>query len=76
MRLKFSRTRKLFQFIAKGKVKKTVPAPVAVDPMPSVGRFRMRCNLCSRVFRSTGRQMRFCKSCRNENEAYRFAEWM
>jgi len=46
------------------------------DPMKHIGRFRMRCNLCNRVFRTTSPYYRFCKPCRNEDEVFRFAEWL
>jgi hypothetical protein len=46
------------------------------DPTRQIGRFRLSCNLCSRVFRSTSRHLRFCRTCRIEDEAFRFAEWL
>lgn len=48
----------------------------STDPIRRVDRYRQRCNLCNRIFRSNSRYLRFCKSCRNEDEVFRFADWL
>lgn len=40
------------------------------------GVHRRRCNLCHGFFRAASRFLRFCKSCRSEEELYRFSEWL
>jgi hypothetical protein len=47
-----------------------------VDPLRSIGRFRLRCNLCGKAFRANSRFLRFCRGCKAEDEVFRFSEWM
>jgi hypothetical protein len=35
-----------------------------------------RCNICDRVFRASTSFHRFCKSCRSQDELFKFAEWL
>ena len=37
---------------------------------------RFRCNLCYKVFRPTTAFHRFCKFCRQDDELFRFYEWL
>lgn len=41
-----------------------------------MGRIRIRCNLCGKPFRCNSRHMRFCRTCRTEDEIFLFSEWM
>ena len=36
---------------------------------------QFQCNLCGRTCRTLSRYRRFCRSCREENEAYRYNDW-
>lgn len=38
--------------------------------------YRIRCNLCQAVFRTSFPQIRFCHVCRTQDETYRFSEWL
>lgn len=69
MKFKLSKTRQVFGFFKRGKKSKKDQ-----EVMKRIGRFRMRCNLCTRVFRANSRFLRFCRSCRVEDEIFRFAE--
>ncbi len=37
---------------------------------------KRRCNLCAKVFRDTSGFRRFCNSCREESEVFRFGDWL
>lgn len=37
---------------------------------------RIRCNICSSVFRAATPFQRFCRSCKDGDELFKFSEWM
>ncbi|MGZ3688848.1 MAG: hypothetical protein ACXWPM_08475 [Bdellovibrionota bacterium] len=37
---------------------------------------KIECNICHRVFRATSRYHRFCRTCKEQNETFRFGEWI
>ena len=41
-----------------------------------MGMQRLRCNICSRIFRAGSRFHRFCRSCKQEDDIFRFSEWL
>jgi len=36
----------------------------------------IRCNLCTDLFRAYSVFQRFCEICKNNDERYRYAEWL
>ena len=42
----------------------------------AAGFFRIQCNLCKKMFRAGSRALRFCRTCREESELFRFSEWV
>ncbi len=37
---------------------------------------QMRCNLCHRAFRAASRFHRFCRSCKLDEDLFRFSDWL
>jgi hypothetical protein len=35
-----------------------------------------RCNICDRLFRAASSFHRFCKSCKSDDERFKFSEWL
>ena len=44
-----------------------------VNPLAAVGRFRVRCGLCGRVFRANSHTQRECRACGSEAQAFAHA---
>lgn len=42
----------------------------------SRGRTALRCNICDGRYRASSPHQRFCKTCREESELFRFADWL
>lgn len=40
------------------------------------GAEQMRCNLCNRVFRAASRFHRFCRTCKLDEDLFRFNDWL
>lgn len=49
---------------------------VGKSPMRSKKNRRRRCNLCAKLFRDATGFQRFCHSCKEESEVFRFGGWM
>lgn len=42
----------------------------------TMGTHRLRCNLCQETFRAASQFYRFCRTCRTQDEIFRFADWL
>ncbi len=69
MKFRIPGASRIVDFVTRGKRKSR-------ETISAKSRFRLRCNLCGTMFRAASRFLRFCKSCRTEDEAYRFSEWI
>jgi hypothetical protein len=41
-----------------------------------VGGDHLRCNLCHKLFRAASKYDRFCRTCKADEELFRFSEWL
>lgn len=44
--------------------------------MKKKGQSPTRCNLCNRAFRAASRFHRFCRTCKLDEDLFRFSDWL
>lgn len=41
-----------------------------------MGNEQLRCNLCHRLFRAASKYHRFCRTCKLDEDLFRFSDWL